>query len=106
MRSTLLVTWVLLLAAAHSAVAQTPPDPAPAIEALARIAFLQGTWTGQGWTRRGSGPKEEFTLTETVDLKLDGAVMLIEGVGHSKDKEARKGHHALAIIAFDPGKQR
>ena len=50
----------------------------------------------------GSGPKDVFSVTETVELKLGGAVMLIEGVGRSKNDEARTGHHALAVIAFDP----
>jgi mono/diheme cytochrome c family protein len=50
----------------------------------------------------GPGPKEEFTQTETVESMLDGAVMLIEGVGHSKGEGPKKVHHALAIISFDP----
>ena len=83
--------------------AQAQVDPAPAIEAVTQAAFLEGSWAGEGWIQMGQGPKEEFTQTETVTLMLDGAVMLIEGIGHSTGEEsARKVHHALALISFDP----
>lgn len=83
--------------------AQAQVDPTPAIEAVTQAAFLEGNWSGQGWIQMGPGPREEFTQTETVTSMLDGAVMLIEGVGRSKGEEsARKVHHALALISFDP----
>jgi hypothetical protein len=106
MKGTFVITSVLLLRTGATALSQAPPDPAPAIEALKGVAFLEGTWSGEGWSQMGSGPKEEFTVTETVEVKLGGAVMLIEGVGRSKDDKARIGHHALAVIAFDPGAQK
>jgi len=83
--------------------AQGQVDPTPAIEAVTQAAFLEGNWAGEGWIQMGPGPKEEFTQTETVTSMLDGAVMLIEGVGHSKGEDAAKQiHHALAVISFDP----
>ncbi len=82
--------------------AQAPADPGPAIEAVGRVAFLEGRWAGEGWIQMGQGPRQEFTQTETVEQKLDGAVMLIEGVGHSKGDGSKKVHHALALLSFDP----
>jgi len=82
--------------------AQGQVDPTPAIEAVTQAAFLEGSWAGEGWIQMGPGPKEEFTQTETVESMLDGAVMLIEGIGHSKDEGPKKVHHALAMISFDP----
>ncbi len=83
--------------------AQGQVDPAPAIEAVRQAAFLEGSWSGEGWIQMGPAPKEEFTQTETVESMLGGAVMLIEGVGHSKGEDStNKVHHALAVISFDP----
>ncbi len=83
--------------------AQPRVDPEPAIEAVAKAAFLEGDWAGEGWVQMGPGPREEFTQTETVTSMLDGAVLLIEGLGRSKDGETTdKVHHALAVISFDP----
>jgi mono/diheme cytochrome c family protein len=54
----------------------------------------------------GQGPREEFTQTETVTSMLDGAVLLIEGIGHSKGGDsAKKIHHAMALISFDPAQE-
>jgi hypothetical protein len=83
-------------------IAQGPPDPRAAIEAVKHVAFLEGNWSGEGWAQMGPGPREGFTQTETVELKLDGAVMLIEGVGYSRGENPKKVHHALAVVSFDP----
>ncbi len=82
--------------------AQAPPDPSPAIEAVKQVTFLEGNWSGEGWMQMGQGSKEEFTQVETVEMKLDGAVLLIEGIGHSKGENPKKIHHALALVSFDP----
>jgi hypothetical protein len=82
--------------------AQAPVDPGPAIEAVKQVAFLEGNWTGEGWIQMGQGPREEFTQVETVELKVDGSILQIEGIGHTKGENPEKVHHALALIAFDP----
>jgi hypothetical protein len=82
--------------------AQIEVDPEPAIDAVGQVAFLVGNWSGEGWSKMGQNPKQEFTQTETVVSKLDGAVLLIEGIGHSKGKDGKKGHHAMAVVSFDP----
>jgi hypothetical protein len=97
-----IMIWTLILGTGASAWSQSAPDPTPAIEAVKTVAFLEGRWSGEGWSQMGSGPKDVFSVTETVEVKLNGAVMLIEGVGRSKSGEAKIGHHALAVIAFDP----
>jgi mono/diheme cytochrome c family protein len=63
--------------------AQAQVDPTSAIEAVSRAAFLEGKWAGEGWIQAGQGPREAFKQTETVTKMLDGAVLLIEGIGHS-----------------------
>jgi hypothetical protein len=42
-------------------------------------------------------------MTETVERKLDGVVLQVEGVGLlAGGPDTRVVHHALAVIAFDP----
>jgi hypothetical protein len=101
MRSTLRILAVVSVIPVPL-LAQAPVDPGPAIEAVTQAAFLEGSWAGEGWIQMGQGPKEEFTQTETVTSMLDGAVMLIEGIGHSTGEAPKKVHHALALISFDP----
>ncbi len=105
LRSTLRILAVLSIMPSlmpAPVLAQAQADPTPAIEAVTQAAFLEGNWAGEGWIQMGQGPKEEFTQTETVEAMLDGAVMLIEGVGHSTGEDPKKVHHALALISFDP----
>jgi len=94
--------FAVLFLATVPVVAQGPPDPRPAIAAVQQVAFLEGKWSGEGWAQMGPGPKEAFTQTETVELKLDGAVMVIEGVGYAKGETSKRVHHALAVVSFDP----
>ena len=51
------------------------------------VAFLEGRWAGEGWIQMGPGPKEEFSQTEVIERKLDGGLLLIEGIGRSRDPE-------------------
>lgn len=97
--------FVIALALAVSAPAngQSPaPDPVPALEAMKSLSFLEGRWAGEGWMQRGPGPREEFSQTETVEWRLDGGVLLIEGVGKSKSPETGQRHHAFAVVSFNP----
>lgn len=87
--------------------AQSPqPDPAPVLEAMNAVAFLEGRWAGEGWIQMGPGPKEEFSQTEVVERKLDGGLLLIEGIGRSKAADAKTVHHAFAVVSFDPGSKK
>jgi hypothetical protein len=98
--------WLTILVVVFAMVpvrAQSPqPDPAPVLEAMKAVAFLEGRWAGEGWIQMGPGPKEEFSQTEVVERKLDGGLLLIEGIGHSRAAEPKKVHHAFAVVSFDP----
>jgi hypothetical protein len=102
--------WLSILAVVFAMVpvrAQSPqPDPAPVLEAMKAVAFLEGRWVGEGWIQMGPGPKEEFSQTEAVDRKLDGGLLLIEGIGHSRAPEPKKVHHAFAVVSFDPSNKK
>ncbi|MBS1792042.1 MAG: DUF1579 family protein [Acidobacteria bacterium] len=71
---------------------------------MKKLDFLLGDWKGEGWIEMGPGGRSTFKQTETVQGKLSGTVVLIEGVG--KGKLASTGqegivHNALAVISYD-----
>jgi hypothetical protein len=72
----------------------------PGMDAMRGIASLVGRWEGDGWMRRGPGEPHTFTSLEMVESRLDGRVLIVEGIHHGGGGEAV--HHALATISYDP----
>ena len=93
----ILLLSVLPLAAA----AQTPPSPQAA--EMKRLDFLVGRWQGEGWIVLGRGERYAFRQAENVQRKVDGAVLLIEGLGKSKDpvNAGAVVHNAFAVVSYD-----
>jgi len=89
--------------AATEAAADSTADPG--LEAMQAVAFLAGDWHGEGWMRRGPGEPSRFTSAETVESRLDGRVLLVEGLHYAITGEgAAPGpvvHHALAVLSWD-----
>ncbi|HWR17492.1 MAG TPA: DUF1579 family protein [Terriglobales bacterium] len=95
------VTLLCTLLLTMSIFAQQPPSTAPAqIDAMKQCSFLVGEWKGEGWMAMGPGDRRTFSQMETVESKLDGLVLQIEGLG--KDASGKIVHHALATVAYDP----
>lgn len=90
-----------LLACVAPVVAQ--PPGAASRDAMKKLDFIAGKWKGDATVFRG---KEEMKLTQTEDVqfKLDGVVMLVEGIGRGKlpgrDEEGIL-FHALAVMSYD-----
>ena len=68
-------------------------------EAMRRLSFLAGHWSGPATVVRGPGEPLHLTQTEDVEYKLDGLVMLVEGKGINADGKVL--FSALATIAYD-----
>ncbi|MBZ0110852.1 MAG: hypothetical protein K8J08_00180 [Thermoanaerobaculia bacterium] len=96
---------LLALALPSSVSAQDPPPPASdeGLAAMQEIAFLIGEWHGSGWMRRGPAEPQPFESTETIEGRLDGRVLLVEGLHRSKET-GEVVHSALAVISYDPKK--
>lgn len=91
----------ILLACAVQLSAQNPSMPNKQVqrEAMQKLSFLAGHWSGPVTIIRGPGEPLHLTQTENVQFKLDSLVLLIEG--QSTDKEGRAQFQALATIAYD-----
>jgi hypothetical protein len=90
----------LLSAASVVAAAQQPPDTTAAQrEAMHKLSFLAGNWSGPVSIHRGPGDPLHLTQTEKVEYKLDGLVLLIEGKSAAPDGSAP--FQAMATVAYD-----
>jgi len=68
-------------------------------EAMGKLSFLAGNWSGPVTIIRGPGEALHLTQTERVEYKLDGLVLLVEGKSTSADGKVL--FSALATIAYD-----
>jgi hypothetical protein len=64
------------------------------------VAGMVGTWTGEGWIRMGPGEPIPFDSKETVESRLGGEALVVEGEHHAK-ADGRLVHHALALLSHD-----
>ncbi len=67
---------------------------------MAKLGFLIGKWSGEARIFRGSGEPLDLTQTEEVQYKLEGLILMIEGVGRSKS-DGKPALQALGIISYN-----
>jgi hypothetical protein len=63
-----------------------------------------GHWQGEGWMQMGHGEPRKSTVDETITSKLDGTVLLVEGIGKSINTTTQQEtiiHHALGVLSYD-----
>lgn len=68
-------------------------------EAMHKLSFLAGNWSGPVTITRGPGEPLRLTQTERVEYKLDGLVLLLEGKSTTADGKTL--FSALATISYD-----
>ena len=94
------IAAALIVVAAVSVFAADPPTPQEVQRReMKKLEWIVGHWKGAGWIQIGQG-RHEFTQTETVEAKLDGLVLVIEGLGKRKE-DGTSVHTALAIVSYD-----
>lgn len=95
--------WLLLLVCAlpHAALAQSVT---PNATEMSRLSFLVGQWRGEGWILMGRNERRTFRQSETVQSKVDGTVLVIDGLGKgvkTGDLAESVIHNAFAVISYD-----
>ncbi len=80
-------------------VALAAQAPQSSTEAMQKLAFLAGHWSGPINVVRGPGEPLKATQSEEVQFKLDGLVLLVEG--KSTDPGGKVQFSALATISYD-----
>lgn len=67
---------------------------------MKKLEFLVGDWSGDAAVLRAPGQFVEMAQTESAEYKLDGLVLMIEGVGRAKS-DGKISLQALGLISFD-----
>jgi hypothetical protein len=82
--------------------AQLPrvPDLEAQRDAMKKLDFLVGKWAGEARLLRGPTETVELLQTEEARYKLDGLILVIEGVGRAKSG-GQLFLQAFGIISFD-----
>lgn len=85
--------------------AQDPQATAEAQKAaMKRLDFLVGRWEGEGQVEFVPGQKRAFRGAETVEAKVDGQLLTIEGIHRGKiggQGEDMIIHHAFGLVSYD-----
>jgi hypothetical protein len=76
------------------------PDVEAQRLAMDKLSFLVGDWSGEAAVLRGPGQFTDLRQTESAHFKLDGLVLMIEGVGRAI-ADGKVALQALGLISFD-----
>lgn len=68
--------------------------------AMKKLNFLVGRWAGEARVLRGSGEFLELVQAEEAEYKLDGLVLMIEGIGRNKF-DGKAALQALGFVSYD-----
>ena len=82
----------------------SPGQVAAQREAMKKLDFLVGQWKGDGWMEFGPGQRRTFQGTETVQTKVDGLVVTIEGIHRGRvGGTGPEGviHNAFGLLSYD-----
>ncbi|KAA6463242.1 hypothetical protein DYQ86_07965 [Acidobacteria bacterium AB60] len=71
---------------------------------MAKLAFLLGRWSGHAHVLRGPGEPVLLAQTEEAQYKLDGLVLMIEGIGRTVPAN-NPVLQAVAIVSYDDESQ-
>jgi hypothetical protein len=82
--------------------AQLPrvPDLSAQREAMKKLGFLVGKWAGEARVLRGPAESVELFQTEEAQYRLDGLILVIEGVGRTKSG-GQPLLQAFGIVSYD-----
>ena len=67
---------------------------------MQKLDFLVGTWAGEARLLRGAGEVVELIQTEEARYKVDGLILMIEGVGRNRS-DGKAALQAVGLISYD-----
>ncbi|HVS12836.1 MAG TPA: hypothetical protein VMV46_02845 [Thermoanaerobaculia bacterium] len=97
---TVLLALACLVPVALPAAAQPADHSDAAREAMAPMQWWVGRWEGEGWVMTPDRQRRTMEVVETVEARIDGQVLVFEGVG-TDPVSGRVGHHALGVLSWD-----
>lgn len=79
-----------------------------AADGLGKLACWVGDWQGSGWTQFPGAPRIAFDVTEHVQTRAGGAVLLVDGHGTTNGPNGVRvvTHDGVAVVTFNKQTQR
>jgi len=73
---------------------------------MTKLAFLQGSWSGDAWASVGRGERIQMRQTESIRYAVGGQVLVVEGVGRRLVNGTPNDtvFHALGTIDWLPSR--
>lgn len=99
------ISAVIVCAGLWSVTLQAQSQETVVREKMKVFASWVGQWQGEGFMQMGPGEPKKSNVDEKIESKLDGTLLLIEGIGSAIDPATKQEtivHHALALVSFDP----
>jgi hypothetical protein len=93
------ITMLTISLLTGAALAQIPVASQETKDAMAKLSFLVGKWAGDASVEMGP-TRHDVSQVETVESRLEGLVLVVEGKGTAKE-DGVVHHHALATISYD-----
>lgn len=96
------VVLLALLAATPGAGQDAAPAPDRAA-AMRRLENWIGEWSGSGWSLDAAGHRTEFSIEESVQPRVGGTVLLVEGRGRATNGDGAETvtHDGLVLVYYD-----
>ena len=100
MQKTIISTLIFLLTLT-SVIAQAGLQPSPEAQAaMKKLHGMAGFWRGTGWIQMGP-QRHEFNQTEDVQLKVNGSIVVVDGLGKDATDSTQIIHQVFAVISYD-----
>ena len=99
----LLLLTVLLVSVMSLNGQDSKPAAPDRDDKLSGLDFMVGEWVGEGWIQIGR-ERKTFTARESLERKLDGSLLVVDGLGRSVDEKTgveKVVHQAYGIFYYD-----
>ena len=80
------------------------PDNTVNKEQMSKLKGWVGNWKGEGSMQMGPGEPKKSTVDEKIEMKLDGTILVVEGLGKSIDPATQQEmvvHNAFGVLSYD-----
>ena len=94
------VTLLFLLVLPLPVLAQMP-SPTIQLNEMKKLSYMAGQWKGSGWMEQ-AGKRTDFSGAETIQSKLNGLTLLVEGKFNTQiNGKDVTVHETLAVLSYD-----
>lgn len=97
---TLLIILIAFFSVTLSQAQGTAPESLK--QEMKKLGYMTGKWKGEATIRQQDGSVLKISQEEIIQYKLEGTVILIEGIGRNPEVGDAIVFNALAIVSYNP----